>query len=174
MKKVPFLLLGLMLVVGCTTAQPEPTSTPLPPTEPPPPTDTSVPPTQPPPPTDTSIPSTNTPSLPTQTPNPHAEEVLQAVAEAIKSEEYENVRTFLAADSSVNFTWPEDAKSNISGWLQQARVYGEVYIFSDFIINGDNVKFKWIFRDTMTSGICEGKATMEEDKILFLERTECK
>ncbi len=40
MKRLPFLLLGLMLVVGCTTAQAEPTSTPLPPT------DTSIPPTQ--------------------------------------------------------------------------------------------------------------------------------
>jgi hypothetical protein len=40
MKRLPFLLLGLMLVVGCTTAQAVPTSTPLPPT------DTSVPPTQ--------------------------------------------------------------------------------------------------------------------------------
>jgi hypothetical protein len=40
MKRLPFLLLGLMLVVGCTTAQAVPTSTPLPPT------DTSIPPTQ--------------------------------------------------------------------------------------------------------------------------------
>jgi hypothetical protein len=36
MKKLLFLLCGLMLVVGCTTAQPEPTSTALPPTKPPP------------------------------------------------------------------------------------------------------------------------------------------
>ena len=40
MRKLLFLLMAVFLVAACTTAQPEPTSTPLPPT------DTSIPPTQ--------------------------------------------------------------------------------------------------------------------------------
>ncbi len=66
MKNIPLLLIGLLLIVACTSAQPEPTSTPEPPTEPPPPTDTSTP---------TELPSTATatpsPShTPTFTPTP--------------------------------------------------------------------------------------------------------
>lgn len=46
MKKSIFLLFGLMINLACTTSQPAPTSTSLPPTVTPPPTDTSIPPTQ--------------------------------------------------------------------------------------------------------------------------------
>ncbi len=68
MKKTLSPLIVLILVTACATTLPEPTSTPLPPTEPPPtplpePTNTSIPPTQVPQPTNTSIPPTQIPQL---------------------------------------------------------------------------------------------------------------
>jgi len=154
MKKVPFLLLGLMLVVGCTTAQPEPTSTPLPPTKPPPPTDTSVP--------------------PTQALNPYAEEVLLAFADVVNNQEYEEAKTFFSEDITFKTDYFTYEASGIQGWLDEAKQYEDFYKFSEFVIEGDSVEFKWFFRTSDSKEMCDGIATMEEDKILYLEITACK
>ncbi|MFA9402479.1 MAG: nuclear transport factor 2 family protein [Anaerolineales bacterium] len=153
MKYILFIMIVLLFFLACTTSQPAPISTPLPPTEPPPPTATSVP--------------------PTQAPNPHAEEVLLASAEAFNNREYEKVKTFF----SENVTIIDDF--NITEGLEELESLFEVaeqfedFELSEFVTNGNSVEFKWFFKNENHTWMCDGYATMEEDKIIYLEMTAC-
>lgn len=71
-----------------------------------------------------------------------------------------------------NFAFPEESVSDVPGWLIQIQRFDEFYKFSGFEINADSVVFKWFFRDNYVQLMCEGYATIEEDKILFLQRTD--
>jgi hypothetical protein len=152
MKYILFIMIVLFFL-ACTTLQPALISTPLPPTEPPPPTATSVP--------------------PTQAPNPHAEEVLLASAEAFNNREYEKVKTFF----SENVTIIDDF--NITEGLEELESLFEVaeqfedFELSEFVTNGNSVEFKWFFKNENHTWMCDGYATMEEDKIIYLEMTAC-
>lgn len=155
------LTIVLILLTACTISQPAPTSTPLPPTELLPPTDTSVP--------------------PTQTPNPYAEEVLLAFAEAINNQEYEKAKSFFSEDFNMKTEYSLPNYEGIQSWLDEAEMHTDFYRFSDFVINADSVEFEWFFKSavdrkmTFREGkeMCEGLATMKEDKIVYLQLTDC-
>lgn len=151
MKNMVFLLIALLLVTACATTQPAPTSTPLPPTELPPPTDTPVP--------------------PTQAPNPHAEAVLLAFAEAVNTLDYERAKTLCSEYCQIKGKRPA---VNLDSWFIWVKRYEEIYAFSDFVVSGNNVEFNWYWESTFSGKtMCQGTATMEEDKILYLEGLNC-
>ena len=151
MKNVLFILSGLFLLAACATTQPEPTSTPLPPTESPPPSDAPVP--------------------PTQAPNPHAEAVLLAFAEAVNTLDYERAKTLCSEDCIIRGSGPGES---LDSWFICAEKYEFIYAFSDFAVSGDNVEVNWYWEDTFQEKtMCQGTATMEEDKILYLEGLNC-
>jgi len=152
MKKMLLLLVALLLITACANTQSAPTSTPLPPTELPPPTDTPVP--------------------PTQTPNPHAEAVLLAYAEAVSTSDYKKAKTLCSEDGFIRVFLTGGVVS-LDSWFILAERYEDIYAFSDFAIDGDNVEFNWYWESTRGKYMCQGTATMEEDKILYLEGLNC-
>ena len=163
MRKLLFLLIALFLVAACATSQPEPTSTPSPPTEPPAPTDTSTPPTD----------------TPTPPPNPHAEEVLLAVAEAMTTQDYTKARTFFSEDITTEFDSEAWGAKDFNAWFTEAARFGESYEFNEFVVAADEVEFKWFVNvpwvgtDQSDNYKCYAYATMEEDKILTLRVIGC-
>ena len=156
MRKACLILIVVLLIAACATSQPEPTSTPLPPTEPPPPTETSVP--------------------PTKGPNPHAEAVLLAFAEAVSDREYENAKEYFSEDVKMKDPFTSyEGMSGLDSWLDVSEAYDDFYKLSEFVVIGDDVEFKW-FANSRTRDekmMCKGFATMSEDKIVYLQMTEC-
>ena len=155
MKKILFLLTALFLIAACTTAQPAPTSTPLPPTVPPPPTDTSIP--------------------PTQAPNPHAEEVLLGFAEAINEKDLESAQEAFTEDArakSAESTY--EGKDEVDEWVgYEIEMHKSFFKFSEFVVEGDNVTFTWFINDQTGKYLCTANVTMQEDKISSIEMHEC-
>lgn len=107
-------------------------------------------------------------------PNPNAEEVLLAFAEAINNQDFESARTYFSPDADVRFdgaTWPVEG---VDGWMEWASTWSPNYEFGDFVITGDEVEFQWLFEEMLIDELnCIGNATMEGDKIAFLRMTSC-
>jgi hypothetical protein len=168
MKNLVTLLVALLLVTACTTTQPAPTSTPLPPTEPPP--------TEPPPPTDTPIPPTNTEVPPSLMPNPFVEEVLFAYVAVINEKDWEKAKTFLSEDHSLPSYIGDGGGGepySLLTWIQFPENAHNLYEVSDFVVNGNEVEFKWWKISEDGKEPCKGVVTMEEDKIAFLQISLC-
>jgi ketosteroid isomerase-like protein len=155
MLRALFVVLSLLLIAACATSLPELTSTPVPPTKPPPPTDTSVP--------------------PTKAPNPHAESVLLAYAEAINDQDLETAQELFSNDAT--FTTTEltyRGKEEITEELRlEIEMYKSFYKFSEFEIEGDKVAWTWFINDTIGKHLCEGKATMDGNKITSIKLANC-
>lgn len=109
-----------------------------------------------------------------QGPNPHAEDVLLAFAEAINSQDFETARTYFSQEADVRFegaTWPVEG---VSGWMDWASTWNPQYEFSEFVITGDEVEFQWVFEEMMMDTLnCVGNAVMDGEKITYLRMTGC-
>ena len=155
MKKVLYLVMVMIFIAACTTTQPEPTSTPIPPTEPPPPTDTSIP--------------------PTQVPNPYAEKVLLGLAEAINEKNLESAQEPFTEDARGKTTeLTYEGKDEVDEWMRlEIEMYESFFKFSEFVVEGDYVTMTWFINDTEGKHLCTGKVIMEEDKISSIELHDC-
>ena len=151
MRNALFIMMSLVFIAACTTSQPEPTSTPLPPTEPPPPTDTSVP--------------------PTKAPNPNAERVLMKLNESVNAQDIEAGKALFAPNAALSIGFGElyEGENAAEEFLKnEINYYGAFWKFSEFNIEGDDVTWDWFVGGGRKNRVCMGNATMQDDLISFL------
>jgi hypothetical protein len=98
-------------------------------------------------------------------PNPHAEEVLLAFAEAINNQDYETARTFVTPDATARVEGSTTPKTDMEYWISGAEFKSEYYEFSDFVITGNNVEFRWFYKVMGIEENCVGNATLKGEKI---------
>ena len=103
-----------------------------------------------------------------------------AFAEAVNNQEYEKATSFFAEDAVFQYS-DNVYDLGLDSWIEEAKEGKDFYKFSEFAINADSVEFKWFFRymlpwetEKFEQEMCEGNATMEEDKIIYLKIAFCK
>jgi hypothetical protein len=107
-------------------------------------------------------------------PNPHAEVVLLGFADAINNQDLETARTYFAPDADVRFEGATWSVEGVDGWMDWAGTWGPYYEFSNFVIDGNDVEFDWLFREMLIDDLdCTGNVTMEGDKIASMRMTGC-